>query len=321
MLVNRSHLASLGIAAFMACAVSAIAQDVQDLLGAEADPDVIPRLERGLHGLPEQAEPITNRFRIGLDCAPSSATLRSHLHLDEDTGLTVNMVLPNSPAALAGIRQHDVVVEANGHSVGKVMDLVRQVNESKGTEMSIALIREGEEHLVKVTPEERDEDELQRLRNGFRSQLDSQGFESMRPELEKMFKQFPQLNQFGNGTFRQIHPGFAIPSVPNIPNAFNLRIERNNDKITVQRGNDRYEVTTDTLDQLPDDIRPLVENMLNGGSSNLHGLFTPGLGQQSLPPRAIVPPNPNQRRLEDRFDGLELRLKELQDAIRSIEDE
>ena len=319
MLVNKSHLASLGIAAFMACAIPAIAQDVQNLLGAEAEPDVIPRLERSLAGLPEQAEPITNRFRIGLDCVPSSATLKSHLHLGEHTGLTVNMVLPNSPAALAGIRQHDVVVEANGHPVGEVMDLVRHVNDSQGTEMSIALIREGEEHLVKVTPEERDEDELQRLRNGFRDQLgpDLQGF----PELENMFKQFPQLNQFGNGTFRQIQPGFAIPSLPNIPNAFNLRIERDNDKITVQRGDDRYEVTTDTLDQLPDDIRPLVENMLNGGSFSLHGLSTPGLGPQSLPPRVIVPPDStNQRRLEDRFDGLELRLKELQDAIRSIED-
>lgn len=314
--ITKNHLASLGIAAFMACAIPAIAQDVRNLIDQQAE--INPSLEE-FNELER-----TNQFRIGLDCAPSDPALKSHLRLDGDTGLTVNMVLPNSPAAIAGILQYDVVVEANGHAVGQVIDLVRQVNDAGENEMSVTLIREGEEHLVKVTPEKRDENEMQRLRTGFRNQLGQAmpGFETMGPEIQELFKQFPQMNQMGNGAFRRINPGFAIPALPDIPNDFNIRIERNNDKITVQQGNDRYEVTIDTLDQLPDDIRPMVENMLNRGRFSLHGLFAPGTGNQPrwpALPQPPIPPQPNKR-LEDRFDGLELQLQQLQETIRKFED-
>jgi len=318
--INKSHLVSLGIAAFMACAIPALAQDLQDLVQAEVDVDVdvAEQLDERLNA----GNRMENRYRIGLDCRPARAELKSHLKLDDDTGLMVHLALPGSPAGVAGIRQYDVIVEANGHPIGRVMDLVEQVNDAKGNEMSITLIREGEEHLVKLTPEERDEEELDRLRNGFRNQLGQQampGFEAFRPELEEMFKNLPQLNQFGNGAFQRINPGIAMPQIPNLPNSFS--IQRNNEKITVQHGDDHYEVTTDTIDELPDDVRPLVENMLNGGQFNFGGLFTPGMQRPRLPARPAkpVPPAKNGQ-LQDRFDGLELQLRELQDAIRSLED-
>lgn len=336
--ITKSHLASLGIAAFMACAIPALAQDFQDLVQAEIDIDIAEQLENRLNPRAQlerversalvndlEKRRVENRYRIGLDCRPARPELKSHLKLDEDTGLMVHMSLPGSPASIAGIRQYDVIVEANGQTVGEVMDLVEQVNEAKGDEMSITLIREGEEHLVKVTPEERDEEELGRLRDGFRNQLGQQGLpgiEAMRPELEEMFKNFPQLNQFGNGAFRRINPGIAMPAIPNLPNSFS--IQRSNDKITVQHGDDHYEVTTDTLDELPDNVRPLVENMLNGGQMNFGGLMLPGMQAPALParprlPATQVPPAKNNSQLQDRFDGLEIQLRDLQDAIRSLE--
>ena len=80
-------------------------------------------------------------------------------------------------------------------------------------------------------------------------------------------------------------------------------------------------MTVDTLDQLPDDVRPLVENMLNGGNGQLRGLFAPGLDMPlPVPAKPAPPANPN-RQFEDRFDGLELQLKQLQDAIKRFEDD
>ncbi len=309
MLFTKSHLASLGVAAFMACAIPALAQDLQALVQAESD-------------VFEPKGEIENRYRIGLDCRPARPELKSHLKLDDDTGLMVQTALPGSPAGVAGIRKYDVIVEANGHPVGQVMDLVEQVNEAKGNEMSITLIREGEEHLLKLTPEERDEKELDRLRNGFRDQLGRQampGFGAMNlgADFEEMLKQFPQMQlQFGNGAFQRINPGIAMPPIPNLPNSFSVQIQ--NDQITVQHGDDHYEVTKDTIDELPDDVRPLVENMLNRGQFNLGGLFAPGMNRPAMPANP-VPPAKNKR-FEDRFDGLEIQMRELQDAIRSIKD-
>ena len=308
--INRSHITCLGFAALLAYALPTMAQDVEELVvQAESDPAADGRVE--------------NRFRIGLDCSPSSPTLKSHLRLEADTGLTVRMVLPNSPAAVAGIRQHDVIVEANGHPVGEVMDLVREVNDAGTNEMSVTLYREGTEHVLNVTPEERDEDEITRLRDGFRNRLGQRwgDLENAPPEFRRLMEQLPQMDMqfFGNNGFGRINPGIAIPQMPSVPNSFNLRIERDNDKVTVQRGNDRYEVTIDTLDQLPEDIRPMVENMLNGGQFNFRGLMRPSLpaAPHAMPPRPAAPADP---RMNDRFDGLELQLKQLQDAIRKMEE-
>lgn len=327
MLISKSRLTSLLAGIVLSVAIPVLAQDAQSLLeqgNIQAEVDrITDRVD------------VVNEYRIGLDCAPTDAALKSHLHLGDDQGLTVNMVLPGSPAANAGMKRYDVVVKANGQPVAKVMDLVQQVNESRGGELTVTLMRGGEEHLVKMMPEKRDVEEMEQLRRRFHHRLGQgplggpQGLPDLAgmQELGDLFKQFPHLNQMGNGVFRSINPGIAIPSHPNVPKDFNLRIQRNNDQITVQRGEDTFEVTTDTLDQLPDDVRPMVENMLHGGGLDFGKLLAPNHAMPSRPgipmrPQGVLPadPNPTQsKQLKDRFDGLELQLKELQDAIRSIE--
>src|SRR5690606_37461404 len=44
-------------------------------------------------------------------------TLRAHLNLEGDEGVFVREVVEESPAAKAGIRDFDVIVEANGEPV------------------------------------------------------------------------------------------------------------------------------------------------------------------------------------------------------------
>jgi hypothetical protein len=106
-----------------------------------------------------------------------------------------------------------------------------------------------------------------------------------------------------------------------------MKVERTNNgpvKIKIQRGDDEWEITEDNLDDLPDDIRPMVESMLNGKRTDIEGLLAPGFSNV-LPPALKASPGSDKaksdQRLQRRFDGLELRMQELQNAIRSMQED
>ena len=73
--------------------------------------------------------------------------------------------------------------------------------------------------------------------------------------------------------FRNFGPGVIVGSDPfaGLPNGVSISIQKQNDKpthITVQRGDDKWDITGDdaeALKKLPDDLRPAVERMLHGG--------------------------------------------------------
>ena len=66
-----------------------------------------------------------------------------------------------------------------------------------------------------------------------------------------------------------------------------ISVQKQNDKpthITVQRGNDKWEITGDdaeALKKLPDDLRPAVERMLHGGGGM--GGAMGGIGNFRMP--------------------------------------
>ena len=328
MKINTNQVLSFSIAMMLACAIPTFAQELQllvndaDIAVAEVDPvqDVLT---------------VDNQYRIGLDCAPVSEALRVHLRLADGAGLLVNGVMSNSPAGRAGIQRFDIVVEADGAPVTSIGDLVRAVNGAKDTELSLAIVHEGEQQIVKVTPEKRDEEEIERLRNGFANRLGQNAWPpGMGPDfsqqIQRQIEQAMEQMKFGpHGGFRQFGPGIVLDN-HQLPNGFNLKmsVERNNDgpaTIKIERGDERWEVTEDNLNALPDDVRPMVENMLNGGRLNLQGLMAPNAlpAIPAMPAMPAVPARPaapqNDKRLQDRFDGLELKMQELQDAIRSIQ--
>ena len=328
--IHKAHLTSLGFAALLACAIPAMAQELQGIVGesrgavgAEADPH----------------EQLENRYRIGIDCGPAPEMLRVHLRLPEDSGLLVNSVMDGSPADAAGIKRFDLITDANGKRVASVSDLVRAVNKSADQAMELSIIRRGEEKVVSVTPEERDEEEVRRLRRGFANRLgrgwrDFDGFDDFSRAQEEFRRAAEEMRRFGAGTGWQgfgpvFGPGIVVDDQDDqqsLPGELNLsvQVERSNNgpvKIKVRRGSDTWEITEDELDELPDDVRPMVENMLSGKRAGF-GFMTPGTPRfrPSLP-RGL--PGNNRRnsneRLQERFDGLELRMEELQKAIQSIQ--
>ncbi len=69
----------------------------------------------------------------------------------EDSTL-VGGVIADQPAAEAGLREGDEIVAVEGEAVGKWPELVEKIEGRPGEEITLTLVREGEEKAVSLTP-------------------------------------------------------------------------------------------------------------------------------------------------------------------------
>jgi membrane-associated protease RseP (regulator of RpoE activity) len=95
----------------------------------------------------------TNQYRLGVTLAEADDTLRSQLRLATGEGLVVTEVLPDSPVAKAGIRQHDVLIELDGKRLSTVENINALIQEIKDRQVPLAFVRGGEEMACEVTPQ------------------------------------------------------------------------------------------------------------------------------------------------------------------------
>ena len=283
--------------------------------------------QEGLHRLEKGVE---NRYRVGLGCEKVSEALRMHLKLPEGTGLLVSAVMDDSPAGRAGIQRFDVIVEANGNAVTDVPDLIRAVNEARETEMQLGVVHRGERKTFRVTPEQRSQEEIDQIRRrGPLPGMRGFGTGNFPPDLRQYLENFEEFELPGRPGFsgRRFLPGIMMDDPKwlrqELPNNFSMKIEKLDDgpaKIKVKRGDQEWTVSEEDLEDLPEDLRPLVENMLSGSRQHVFGLTVP---EPQVPWRSRQRPKQadDTPRIEKRFDGLELQLKELQDAIRVMQEE
>lgn len=96
-------------------------------------------------------------YFIGVSVNPLSDALRSQLDLPEDQGVVAGDVLPESPAAKAGIQPNDILLTIDGKAVGDIQGLVERIQELKDKTVPVKFLRGGEEKTVEVTPEKRKE--------------------------------------------------------------------------------------------------------------------------------------------------------------------
>jgi hypothetical protein len=234
---------------------------------------------------------------LGLECFPVDALLRSHLNLGEGEGLVVEQVVPDSPAAKAELKPHDVIVSAGGKVVKTVADLVQAVGEAKENELTLEIIRAGKPMTMKATP-------------------------AKRPEPQEMWRRLPErridefrnwIDRFQGGEqpgplrYRVLGPGAVLPG-RELPKDLSVSITRSGGepaRITVKKGDQSWEIGENELDKLPDDVRPHVERALGRGAAMV------------LPnPPALGPiPRPEIRRPEG---GPDRQLKEMMDQVERL---
>lgn len=93
-----------------------------------------------------------NRRQIGIGTTTLTKQLADHFGVDG--GVMVSSVRENSPAAKAGLKAGDIIVEANGKAVKGDGDLIRAIAEKKEGDVSLTFIRDRSRQTVNVTPEE-----------------------------------------------------------------------------------------------------------------------------------------------------------------------
>jgi len=93
---------------------------------------------------------------LGVQIADVSGARVKELGLKEETGAEIRSVLPESPAAAAGLKEQDVIVEYEGARLLGVAQLTRMVRETPpGRMVRLKIIRDGSARDVTVKVAER----------------------------------------------------------------------------------------------------------------------------------------------------------------------
>ena len=69
------------------------------------------------------------------------------------TGILINSVNVNSPAAIAGLKAGDVIVELDGSPVQGALGFYRSITDKTGTEIPIKIVRERQPKTMTIRPQ------------------------------------------------------------------------------------------------------------------------------------------------------------------------
>ena len=91
--------------------------------------------------------------RIGVSVSSLSKQLGEYFGVSDGKGLLISSVRTDSPAAKAGLKAGDIIVEVEGKEIKNNADLIRALNEKKEGSIQITIIRDRNRQTIQVTPE------------------------------------------------------------------------------------------------------------------------------------------------------------------------
>lgn len=251
-------------------------RDVYRRYYAQAQPNVVavaPADEA-----PAAAEPPApvSQYWLGIQLAEVPEILRKHLSLDG--GILVENVFPQSPAEKAGFAQHDILVRTGDKAIKEPADIQEAVEEAKETELTITVLRGGKETTIKATPAKRPEQPPGA--EGGAEQLAP----AANPELQGHIRQLEEALQGlkakagGDLGIWLARPGVvasraAMTRKVEFPKNLSITIRKEGGtpaKISVKKDDKEWEVAEDKVGELPEDVRPHVQQLL--GQHGVQGL-------------------------------------------------
>jgi len=255
--------------------ISCVAVLCADEPGQALDAD-LPQADESFHqGKLNAVRAIgSSKYWLGVHCDPVESVLRTHLKLHKGQGLIVRDVVPDGPAARAGIHTHDIFLVFRDDLLIDVATLVEAVENAGETASDIQIIREGEQQLVTVVPEKRPS------RKGSTNRVTGRANEI--DELLKKYQHFlpgdvrhqleGQLRRSAEEPFRFrfIYPGGLLKHWQEamsieLPKDLSITIQvQGGDpaKITVRQDDQQWDVTEENLNSLPPDVQHHVERLL-----------------------------------------------------------
>ena len=106
----------------------------------------------------EHGRPV--RGWLGVRIQPVTTELAEALEMDEHIGALIAGVVERSPAAKAGLKEGDVIIEFDGRAVSKMQDLPKMVAETPvGKTVKVDVLRAGKRVRLTVKIHELDEDQ------------------------------------------------------------------------------------------------------------------------------------------------------------------
>ncbi len=249
--------------------------------------------------------------------------LRTQFQLAADMGVVIEQVVPESPAAKAGLRQHDILLRVNGEALQSMEQLSEVVRASEGKPLELRLIRLSKEETIVVVPEERSVDLLTEQSNrGFGFGGEGDMFGDLMQGRNNAFRIFPGAGLNFNGQWETNNA---------LPGGYSVNITRKNNepaKIVVKKGDETWTIEGDddaALQELPEEIRARVKALSNNrlpgfNFGNLEGLeenlqfrmpriFEEGNG------RGFGFGNEQRDRVMERMEQLEQQLEEMRDRL------
>ncbi len=97
----------------------------------------------------------SGKFKLGVALVPIGDLVRAQLHIAEDTGLAVESVFDNSPAAKSGLRKYDIIEkigDADVRELGDLLESIEKAGESNSA-VRLTILRAGERQTIEVMPE------------------------------------------------------------------------------------------------------------------------------------------------------------------------
>ncbi len=275
----------------------------------------------------DEAADAAASYWLGILVDPVDSLLKTHLRIE--AGVVVGQVVPESPAAEAGIEVHDILLKFGQTPLEDVESLQNAVEQNQGKEAKLTLLRAGQEKTLAVTPKPRPADIAP---PGPAHPGDWGRISDMLKRMER--------GEAGEDPLRLyfLQPGFVVPKelrqrrgdlfptppgALQIPEGTRITITRQHEgpaAITVERNGEKWEVIEGQLDRLPADLRPTVKSMLGGGRVYLFGpspVIAPG--DRPAPSANDEPaPGPGPR-VEPTVPGVGTRHKDMEKQLEQMQ--
>ncbi len=123
--------------------------------------EMLPNLSRPMRieRLPDGDESSIFTFRngatrqIGVAVAPLTKQLGEYFGIGDDNGLLISEVRENSPAAKAGLKAGDVIVQIEGREIQGIDGFSRAINDKKEGSVTLIFVRDKNRQTINLTPE------------------------------------------------------------------------------------------------------------------------------------------------------------------------
>ena len=184
-----------------------------------------------------------SKYWIGVQTAKLTEEQREELNLEASVkGVVVESVVDDSPAQAAGLQNGDVITSVDGEAIEEVGQLIAAVTKAENREMKLGVVRGMDRLTLEVTPAERPRAAgIAGGIPGFEMEMDLQG--ALPPGIRR---------------------GMNLEGVPA---GMSIQVTREGEgpaKIKVDYQGKTYEVTSESIDELPEEIRDQVRGMVDG---------------------------------------------------------